>query len=161
VFDAVDNFAVTATLWRCADPSSRRITGGVLSNDLAPQPSPTITENVISAGNGSVSSRCREAVVVQVSTGLNPGYEVPFSNTARSPDGAERTPGQILNESKPLPTSLENAPVCASGHHTSGEQPRLPGDELAGRGGELRGRWCETGAVHDEGGVNRAYGVAG
>jgi hypothetical protein len=55
VFDAVNNFAVTATLLLYTDPSSRRVTGGVLSNDLAPQPSPTVTENVISAGNGSVT----------------------------------------------------------------------------------------------------------
>ena len=49
------------------------------------------------------ASRITPAVrAVRATRRLYPGYEVPLSSTARSPDGAKRAPGPILNELQPL-----------------------------------------------------------
>jgi hypothetical protein len=70
VFNANDYFAVTATLLLYTDLWSDRVTGGVLSNDLAPQPVPTLTENVTADGNGSliVASERQFAISGHVNT---------------------------------------------------------------------------------------------
>jgi Peptide N-acetyl-beta-D-glucosaminyl asparaginase amidase A len=55
VFNANSYFAATATLLLYTDLWSDRVTGAVLSKDLAPQPAPTLTENVTANGIGSVT----------------------------------------------------------------------------------------------------------
>jgi Peptide N-acetyl-beta-D-glucosaminyl asparaginase amidase A len=55
VFNASSYFAATATLLLYTDLWTDRVTGAVLSNDLAPQPAPTLSEDVMADGNGSVT----------------------------------------------------------------------------------------------------------
>jgi hypothetical protein len=53
VFNADVGFSVTSTLLLYTDPWKAKVTGGLLSNDLAAQPSPTVTENLTTATNGN------------------------------------------------------------------------------------------------------------
>jgi hypothetical protein len=55
VFNANSYFAATATLLLYTDLWTDRVTGAVLSNDLTPQPAPTLSENVTADANGSIN----------------------------------------------------------------------------------------------------------
>jgi Peptide N-acetyl-beta-D-glucosaminyl asparaginase amidase A len=53
VFNADQGFSVTSTLLLFTDPWKAKITGGILSNDLAAQPTPTVTEDITTAASGN------------------------------------------------------------------------------------------------------------
>ncbi len=55
VFNADQGFSVTSTLLLFTDPWKAKITGDVLSNDLAAQPTPTVTEDITTAANGNAT----------------------------------------------------------------------------------------------------------
>jgi hypothetical protein len=70
VFNANNSFATTATLLLYTDLWSDRVTGGVLGNNLAPQPALTLAENVTADANGSliVTSERQFAITGYVNT---------------------------------------------------------------------------------------------
>ena len=53
VFNADQGFSVTSTLLLYTDPWKAKVTGGILSNDLAAQPVPTVTENITTDASGN------------------------------------------------------------------------------------------------------------
>jgi Peptide N-acetyl-beta-D-glucosaminyl asparaginase amidase A len=55
VFNADSYFAATATLLLYTDPGSERVTGGVLRDDLASEPTPKVTESVTVESNGDAN----------------------------------------------------------------------------------------------------------
>lgn len=55
VFNADSYFAATATLLLYTDPESERVTGSVVRNDLAAEPTPKVTESVTVGSNGDAS----------------------------------------------------------------------------------------------------------
>ena len=55
VFNSDSYFAATSTLLAYTDPGSKKITGGILSNNLAAEPTPTIKENITTDASGDAS----------------------------------------------------------------------------------------------------------
>lgn len=53
VFNAAQGFSVTSTLLLYTDPWKAKVTGGILSNNLAADPSPTNQENLTTNSNGN------------------------------------------------------------------------------------------------------------
>lgn len=52
VFNANAGFSVTSTLLLYTDPWKAKVTGGILSNNLAAAPSPNVIQNITTAANG-------------------------------------------------------------------------------------------------------------
>jgi hypothetical protein len=55
VFNADAGFSVTSTLLLYTDPWKAKVTGGILSNDLAAQPTPTVEENITTGTDGNAT----------------------------------------------------------------------------------------------------------
>jgi Peptide N-acetyl-beta-D-glucosaminyl asparaginase amidase A len=55
VYNANYYFLATANLLVFTDHFSKKVTGGILSNNLTPAPSPVVTENIKTAGNGDIT----------------------------------------------------------------------------------------------------------
>lgn len=55
VFNSDDYFSVTATLLVYQDRDSQRVTGGIISNNLASSPSPDVTENLQTSASGNIT----------------------------------------------------------------------------------------------------------
>ena len=55
VFNADSNFSDTATLLLFTDHHAKKVSGGILSNNLAAEPSPVITEKITTGTGGSYS----------------------------------------------------------------------------------------------------------
>jgi hypothetical protein len=53
VFNADQYFVATSTLLLYTDPWKAKVTGGILSNDLAGQPTPTVTEDLTTGADGN------------------------------------------------------------------------------------------------------------
>jgi hypothetical protein len=74
VFNANNNFVVTATLLLHTDPGAKKVVGSVVRNELAAAPSPHITKNVTVGSNGdangsvSVASERRYEIAGYVKT---------------------------------------------------------------------------------------------
>ena len=56
VYNANGYFLATANLLVYTDHGSKKVTGGILSNNLAATPSPVVTENVNTAPNGDITA---------------------------------------------------------------------------------------------------------
>jgi len=56
VFNADSFFQATANLLVFTDHASQHVTGGILSNDLTPAPTPVVSENIATTANGSTGS---------------------------------------------------------------------------------------------------------
>jgi hypothetical protein len=54
-FNADQGFSVTSTLLLYTDPWKAKVTGSILSNDLAAQPAPTVTEDITTGANGNAT----------------------------------------------------------------------------------------------------------
>src|SRR5271170_3976351 len=55
VFNADQGFSVTSTLLLYTDPWKEKVTGGILSNDLSAQPSPTVTADITTGASGNAT----------------------------------------------------------------------------------------------------------
>lgn len=56
VFNANSFFLATANLLVFTDHGSKQVTGGILSNDLTPAPTPSVAEHISTTANGSTGS---------------------------------------------------------------------------------------------------------
>ena len=67
VFNANAGFSVSSNLLLYTDPYKTKVTGGILSNNLAAAPTPTVTQNITTGTNGNVTGTVTVASARQFS----------------------------------------------------------------------------------------------
>jgi len=123
VYNANGYFLATANLLVYTDHGSKKVTGGILSNNLAATPSPVVTEHVTTAKNGDITG------TVLVTSTRN--YKITgYLNTSHGK--IETTAGQIIQFS-----NTQNFQITAAAYVQDIHQSTTTSSESATKNGPV------------------------
>ncbi|HTU48794.1 MAG TPA: peptide-N4-asparagine amidase [Bryobacteraceae bacterium] len=123
VYNANGYFLATANLLVYTDHGSKKVTGGILSNNLAAAPSPVVTEHLTTAKNGDITG------TVSVTSTRN--YKITgYLNTSHGK--IETTAGQIIQFS-----NTQNFQITAAAYVQDIHQSTTTSSESATKNGPV------------------------